>query len=96
MFATGLALIGQEFKGPERGKAIAAWGATVGAAVAVGPLVGGGLTDTLGWRSIFFVNVPIGIVTIAVAASQMVNVGDPGAKRLDWAGLITFSGSLLR
>ncbi|MGA9876273.1 MAG: MFS transporter [Solirubrobacteraceae bacterium] len=94
MFATGLALIGQEFQGPERGKAIAAWGATVGIAVALGPLVGGGLTDTLGWRWIFFVNAPVGIFTIVVAVSRMVNAGDPGAERLDWAGLITFSGSL--
>jgi EmrB/QacA subfamily drug resistance transporter len=94
MFATGLALISQEFEGSERGKAIAAWGATVGAAVAVGPLVGGGLTDTLGWRWIFWVNAPIGIATIAVAVSGMVNIGDAGAKRLDWAGLVTFSGSL--
>jgi EmrB/QacA subfamily drug resistance transporter len=94
IFATGLALIGQEFEGSQRGKAIAAWGATVGGAVAVGPLVGGGLTDTLGWRWIFLVNAPIGIITIAVAASRIVNIGDPGAKRLDWAGLITFSSSL--
>jgi len=94
MFATGLALIGQEFQGLERGKAIAAWSATVGVALAAGPLLGGGLTDTLGWRWIFLVNAPIGIITIVVAASQMVNVGDPGAKRLDWAGVITFSGSL--
>ena len=94
MFATGLALIGQEFEGVERGEAIAAWGATIGVAVAVGPLVGGGLTDTLCWRSIFFVNAPVGLITIFVAASRIVNVGDPGAKRLDWAGLITFSGSL--
>ena len=94
MFATGLALIGQEFEGRERGKAIAAWGATVGVAVAVGPLAGGALTDTLGWRWIFWVNAPIGIVTIAVAVSRMVNIGDADAKRLDWAGLITFSGSL--
>ena len=94
MFATGLALIGQEFQGIERGKAIAAWGATVGVAVALGPLVGGGLTDTLGWRWIFFVNAPVGVVTIAIASLRMVNIGDPGAERLDWAGLVTFSGSL--
>ena len=61
MFATGLALIGQDYHGADRGRAIAAWGATVGAAVAIGPLVGGILTDSLGWRWIFFVNVPIGI-----------------------------------
>ena len=95
MFATGLALIGQEFHGPERGKAIAAWGATVGIAVALGALVGGALTETLGWRWIFFFNAPVGIVTIAVATSRMVNIGDPDAKRLDLAGLVTFSGSLL-
>ena len=94
MFATGLALISQEFGGEDRGRALAAWAATVGAAVAVGPLLGGGLTDALGWRWIFWVNAPIGIVTIAVAVSRMVNVRDVGAKRLDWSGLITFSGSL--
>jgi len=94
MFATGLALIGQEFQGRERGKAIAVWGATVGFAAAAGPLAGGGLTDAFGWRWIFLVNGPIGLVTVVVAARQMVNVKDRCARRLDWAGLITFSGAL--
>jgi EmrB/QacA subfamily drug resistance transporter len=94
MFATSLALIGQDFRGPERGTAIAAWGATVGGAVAVGPLVGGALTSGLGWRWIFFVNLPIGIATFALALTRMVNVSDPDTKRLDVAGLITFSGAL--
>jgi len=56
LFATALALIGYEYRGPERGGAIAIWGATIGAAVASGPLVGGILTDALGWRWVFFVN----------------------------------------
>jgi EmrB/QacA subfamily drug resistance transporter len=94
MFATSLALIGQDFSGKERGTAIAAWGATVGGAVAVGPLVGGALTSGLGWRWIFFVNVPIGIATLALSLTRMVNISDPGSKRLDVAGLITFSGAL--
>ena len=94
MFATGLALIGQDYHGPDRGRAIAAWGATVGAAVAIGPLVGGALTDSLGWRWIFFVNVPIGIVTVALGAARMRNISDPAAVRLDIAGLVTFAGSL--
>jgi EmrB/QacA subfamily drug resistance transporter len=94
MFATSLALIAQEFRGPERAGAIAAWGATVGGAVAVGPLIGGVLTDGLGWQWIFFVNIPIGLATIVVSTRRMVNVRDPDAERLDWAGLVTFSGAL--
>ena len=91
MFATSLALIAQEFQGAERGTAIAAWGATIGGAVAVGPLVGGALTDGFGWQWIFFVNVPIGIGTLMLGRTQAGESRDPNAKRLDWAGLITFS-----
>jgi len=94
LFATGLALIGQEFSGRERGKAIAAWGATVGGAVAVGPLIGGALTSGFGWRSIFFVNVPVGVLTGWIAVTRMVNVSDSGTIRLDLAGLATFSSSM--
>jgi EmrB/QacA subfamily drug resistance transporter len=94
MFATSLALIGQDFRGPDRGTAIAAWSATVGAAVAVGPLLGGALTSGLGWRWIFFVNLPIGTLTVFLALTRMVNVSDPGSKRLDVAGVTTFSGAL--
>jgi EmrB/QacA subfamily drug resistance transporter len=94
LFATGLALIGQEFQGAERGKAIAAWGATVGGAVAVGPLIGGALTSGLGWRSIFFVNIPVGIFTGWRWVTRMVTVSHAGTTRLDIAGLTTFSTSM--
>jgi EmrB/QacA subfamily drug resistance transporter len=94
MFATSLALIAQEFQGRERGTAIAAWGSTVGGAVAIGPLIGGAITTGLGWRWIFFVNLPVGAATIAISAMRMINVRDPDAERLDWAGLVTFSGAL--
>jgi EmrB/QacA subfamily drug resistance transporter len=93
MFATSLALIGQDFQGSERSTAIAVWGATVGGAVAVGPLVGGALTSGLGWQWIFYVNVPIGVLTLLLSR-RMRNVADPGAQRLDWPGLVTFSGGL--
>jgi EmrB/QacA subfamily drug resistance transporter len=93
MFATSLALIGQDFQGSARSAAIAVWGATVGGAVAIGPLVGGALTSAFGWQWIFYVNVPVGVLTLLVSL-RMVNVKDPGAKRLDWSGLITFSGGL--
>ena len=93
MFAT-LALIAQEFQGPERGTAIAAWGATIGGAVAVGPLVGGALTDGLGWEWILFVNVPIGIGARIPPPQAQPGVADSDAKRLDWAGLILASAQL--
>ncbi|HSI80535.1 MAG TPA: MFS transporter, partial [Solirubrobacterales bacterium] len=62
MFAVSLALVAQEFPaGRERGTAMGIYGATIGVAVAIGPLVGGALTDSLGWESIFYLNVPVGL-----------------------------------
>ena len=95
MFAVSLALLTQEFPaGRERGTAMGAYGATIGIAVAIGPLVGGALTDWLGWESIFFLNVPIGIAAIAVTYLRLRETRDPHATRIDWAGLVTFSGGL--
>jgi EmrB/QacA subfamily drug resistance transporter len=94
MFATALALIAQEFEGRERANAIGIWGATVGGAVAIGPLVGGLVTDGLGWEWIFFINVPIGIAAIALTELKLANVAATDAQRIDWAGLVTFSLSL--
>jgi EmrB/QacA subfamily drug resistance transporter len=94
MFATSLALIAQEFTGPARGKAIAYWGATVGVGVAVGPLIGGALTEAFGWQWIFLVNLPIGIAVIALAAKKIPNVRDPDAHHTDYGGFVTFAGAL--
>ncbi len=94
LFATALALIGAEYRGPEIGGAIAIWGATIGAAVASGPLVGGIITDALDWRWVFFVNVPVGAFALWVAATRMGESRDPQATRTDVWGLLTFSASL--
>jgi EmrB/QacA subfamily drug resistance transporter len=94
LFATALALIGHEYRGPERFGALAVWGATVGAAVACGPLVGGILTDGLGWRWIFFVNIPVGVFALAVALTRITESRDPGARHTDVRGLVTFSAAL--
>jgi EmrB/QacA subfamily drug resistance transporter len=95
MFAVSLALIAQEFpSGRERGMAMGAYGATIGMAVAIGPLVGGALTDSLGWESIFYLNVPIGIVAIAATYLKVAESRDPNATRVDWAGLVSFSSAL--
>jgi EmrB/QacA subfamily drug resistance transporter len=96
MFSVSLALVAQEFPaGRERGMAMGVYGATIGVAVAVGPLVGGGITDGLGWRWVFFINVPIGIAAIAVSFAKLRESRDPNATRIDWLGLASFSAALL-
>jgi EmrB/QacA subfamily drug resistance transporter len=95
MFAVSLALVAQEFPaGRERGTAMGLYGATIGVAVAIGPLVGGALTDSLGWQSIFYLNVPIGIAAIAVTQLKLRESRDPNATGVDWPGVATFSGAL--
>jgi EmrB/QacA subfamily drug resistance transporter len=94
MFATSLALIGQEFHGRDRATAFGVWGATVGGAVAVGPLVGGVITEHLGWEWIFFVNVPIGIAAMLLTERKIVNVFAEEPEPIDIPGLITFSSAL--
>jgi MFS family permease len=95
MFAVSLALVAQEFpSGSERGMAMGIYGATIGIAVAIGPLVGGLLTDGFGWQSVFLLNVPIGIAAVAITYWKVAESRDPNATRVDWAGLTTFSTSL--
>ena len=94
MFATTLALIAQEFQGRERATAFGIWGATVGGAVAIGPLVGGALTDAFGWESIFFVNVPIGIAAVALTLSKVAESRAPDVEPVDWPGAASFSAAL--
>ena len=94
MFATSLALIAQAFQGKDRGTAFGIFGAVTGGAVAVGPLVGGAITSGIGWRWIFFVNVPIGVVAIVITLARIQESHDPNSKRIDWIGFVTFSAAL--
>ena len=94
LFATALALIGAEYQGRERAGAIAIWGATIGVAVASGPLAGGIITQWLSWRWVFFVNVPIGVAVFVIALMKVRESRDPRANRTDYAGLVLFSAAL--
>ena len=94
MFATSVALIASAFQGRERGTAFGIYGAVLGGAVAVGPLVGGALTTGVGWRWIFFVNVPIGMVAVALTLAKVQESRDPTGHKVDWIGVVTFSVSL--
>ncbi len=62
-----LSTITRIFPAQRRGSAMSMWGATAGVASLVGPLAGGLLVDTLGWQWIFFVNVPVGVIALALA-----------------------------
>jgi EmrB/QacA subfamily drug resistance transporter len=95
MFAVSLALLAHAFPGArERGGALAAYGATIGAAFAVGPLVGGLLTSGLDWQWIFLVNLPIGAFCLWVTRSFVEESRDPHARSIDWAGQITLTAGL--
>jgi EmrB/QacA subfamily drug resistance transporter len=94
MFATALALLGHVYRGRDRSVAFAVWGALTGIAVGLGPLVGGALTASLSWRWIFFVNIPIAAAAIVIAQRRTPESRDPEAGRVDWGGLVTFSGAL--
>ena len=94
MFATSLALIAAAFSGKERGTAFGIYGAVLGGAVAIGPLIGGAITSGIGWRWIFFVNVPIGVLAIAVTLMKIQESKDPNNRRVDWIGFVSFSSAL--
>ena len=94
MFATSLALIAAAFTGRDRGTAFGIYGAVIGGAVAIGPLIGGAITSGIGWRWIFFVNVPIGAIAVLITFTQIAKSEDLRARKIDWVGFVTFSVSL--
>lgn len=94
MFATSLALLAQAFRTSGRSTAFAVFGAVTGIAVAIGPVLGGGLTSWLSWRWIFFVNLPLGLVALIVTLLRVEESKDSRAQRLDLPGFVTFSLAL--
>lgn len=95
MFATSLALLADAFRGRERATALAIWGAVSGIAVAIGPLIGGLITSGWTWRGIFFVNLPVGVITMAITLWRVAESRDPHPRGVDWAGLASFTAALI-
>lgn len=93
MFASSLALLANEFQDAERGFALGVWGGVTGAALAIGPLVGGLLTDGLSWRWIFLVNLPIGALLIWLTARSLPESREQRPRPLDLAGMATFAAA---
>jgi EmrB/QacA subfamily drug resistance transporter len=78
----------------ERAQAIGVWGGVVGISQALGPIVGGLLVDTIGWRSIFWINVPIGIAAIVLTAAFVPESKALRARRIDPIGQLLVIVSL--
>ena len=91
MFACTYALLGISYQGRDRGIAYGMWGAVLGASAAVGPIVGGLLTQGLSWRWIFFINLPVSAV--AIVLSQRVLSGERHGvdQRIDVPGMALFT-----
>jgi EmrB/QacA subfamily drug resistance transporter len=82
----GLAIINTNFAKDERGKAIGTWAAWSGAFTVIGPLVGGYLIDSISWRWIFFINIPLIIVCLLLASAGVVESRDERPRRVDITG----------
>jgi EmrB/QacA subfamily drug resistance transporter len=96
LFASSLAILADVFPDwGERAKAFAAYGATIGASFAIGPLVGGALTSGIGWRSVFYVNLPLGAGALWATSAWLRESRDSSPRRLDWTGQGTLSAGLL-
>ena len=90
-----LSIIANAFTVPrDRARAVGVWGAVAGASLALGPLIGGALTQTIGWRSIFWINLPISITAIVLTAIFVPESKAPRARRPDPLGQIFIFGFL--
>jgi EmrB/QacA subfamily drug resistance transporter len=94
LLTASLAILSNTFSGAERSHAFAFWGASLGIALAVGPIIGGLITNLFGWRWVFLVNIPASVVLILATLKFVGESRDPNAKQLDLLGTLTFSAGL--
>ena len=93
-----LAIIGDLFTPRERGKYQGMFGAVFGLSFIVGPFIGGWITDNISWHWIFYVNIPVGLVALAVIATILPNFHPPvptSWKDLDYLGIAVFTGAII-
>ena len=97
LFPIALAVIGDLFSARERGRYQGLFGAVFGLSFILGPFIGGWLTDHASWHWVFYVNLPIGIVALAVVALIMPNLGKTrsSARDLDYLGILILTVALV-
>ncbi len=91
MFATTFALLNSSYTGRDRGTAYGMWGAVSGASAALGPILGGLLTQGLSWEWIFFVNLPVSIAAVALSLSVLSGERPTERRQVDLPGMATFT-----
>ncbi len=95
LLPNSLAILGNTFSGEARGRAIGTWSAASAVTAAVGPVLGGWLIDTVGWRFIFFINLPVAIGGIIMALAYVRDAArDASAARLDFLGAMLATAAL--
>jgi len=95
VFPIAFAVIADLYPPEERAKYGALFGGVFGISSVLGPLIGGGLTDTLGWPFIFFVNVPIGLISLFVCIRLLPAIKHPESGRnIDYVGAALFAGAI--
>src|ERR671910_2737534 len=83
-----LAIIGASFEEKQRGKAIGTWTSLTSVTLILGPVLGGYLAENVSWRGVFFINVPLAMVVLAITRSRVPESRDPEARRLDLPGAV--------
>jgi EmrB/QacA subfamily drug resistance transporter len=95
-YPTAMAIIAVTFTdGKERAQALGIWSSAFAASIVFGPLIGGPLIDLFGWRSVFLINLPIGLIGIAMALTFIPeSVSDKKTASFDWYGALTLGIAL--
>ena len=83
-----MALIGDNYEGKQRAFILGIWGSIVGFGTSIGPLVGGLLVQYINWRSIFLINVPIGIIAIGIGIKFITEKHHEVDRHLDLLGMV--------
>ncbi|MEO8927594.1 MAG: MFS transporter, partial [Caulobacteraceae bacterium] len=94
LMPSSLAILGAAFQGEAKGRAIGVWAATGAVAGALGPVLGGWLIDTVGWRAIFLINLPLAAGSVALAFAFVRDAADDGHSALDLSGAFLATAAL--
>lgn len=89
-----LAIISSSFSEEDRGRAIGTWSGFSAITAAIGPVLGGWLVEHVSWRAVFFINLPLAVIVIAIALAHVPESSTAERRRLDWGGAALIAAGL--